>query len=163
MGAESTYGNSWFIQTSVNATYTFGYMGINSGGGAGITIYGNGICYNGANSANWAVVSDENTKENIELANLDICYDNIKRIPLKRFSYKDGVTPKGSDKMRLGWIAQEVQPVFPKAVTPSYKKGFGDCLSLNVEQLNAALYGAVQKLIEKVEILEAKVKELSPP
>jgi hypothetical protein len=138
-------------------------MGINSGGGAGITIYGNGICYNGANSANWAVVSDENTKENIELANLDICYDNIKRIPLKRFSYKDGVTPKGSDKMRLGWIAQEVQPVFPKAVTPSYKKGFGDCLSLNVEQLNAALYGAVQKLIEKVEILEAKVKELSPP
>jgi hypothetical protein len=62
--------------------------------------------------------------------------------------------------MRLGWIAQEVQPVFPKAVTAANKEGFGDCLSLNVDQLNASLYGAVQKLIQKVEILEAKVKEL---
>jgi hypothetical protein len=138
-------------------------MVIRAFGAAGIAIYGSGAAYQDNLNNYWNNFSDENIKENIERADLDICYDNVKSIPLNRFSYKNGIAPPGSDRMRLGWIAQEVQPVFPKAVTVGNKEGFGECLSLNVDQLNAALYGAVQKLIEKVEILEAKVKELSPP
>jgi hypothetical protein len=137
--------------------------GYGTGAGGGFTFYGNGVCTKGDGTTTWVFSSDRNVKENIELANLDTCYDNIKNIPLKRFSYKDGVVTPGSDRMRLGWIAQEVQPVFPKAVVTIQAGSYGECLGLNVDQLNAALYGAVQKLIQKVEILEAKVKELSPP
>ena len=67
----------------------------------------------------WTVVSDERIKQDIELADLDICYDTIKNIPLKRFAWADGVYSEEqvSDRHNLGWIAQDVQKYFSKAVS----------------------------------------------
>jgi hypothetical protein len=66
----------------------------------------------------WTVVSDERIKADIELADLDRCYKIIKSIPLKRFAWADGVyaDEQVKDRHNLGWIAQDVQKVFPKAV-----------------------------------------------
>lgn len=65
----------------------------------------------------WSNSSDERIKENIEFADLDVCYEAIKNIPLKRFNFKDGIYTdeqiKG-DKHGLGFIAQDVQQYFPK-------------------------------------------------
>ena len=151
----------------------------------------------------WTIVSDERIKEDIELADLDICYDAIKNIPLKRFKWKDEVYTEEQvpDRHKLGWIAQDVESVFPKAVrvhefkynqvfeetvipaveeeldedgnvvTPAQperiEKGeliseevIEDCRDLNADQLYAAMYGAIQKLIQKVETLEAEIQEL---
>jgi hypothetical protein len=147
----------------------------------------------------WTVVSDERIKEDIELANLDICYAAIKNIPLKRFKWKDEVysAEQVGDRRKLGWIAQDVEAVFPKAVRikefkynqkfeetiiPAIEDEFDDdgnvikegqpqsidkklisedviedCRDLNADQLYAAMYGAVQKLISKVEALEDTV------
>jgi hypothetical protein len=147
----------------------------------------------------WTVVSDERIKEDIELANLDICYAAIKNIPLKRFKWKDEVysAEQVGDRRKLGWIAQDVEAVFPKAVRikefkynqkfeetiiPAIENEFDDdgnvikegqpqsidkklisedvikdCRDLNADQLYAAMYGAVQKLISKVEALEDTV------
>jgi hypothetical protein len=150
----------------------------------------------------WTVVSDERIKEDIELANLDICYEAVKNIPLKRFKWRDEVysAEQVGDRRKLGWIAQDVEAVFPKAVRikefkynqkyeetiiPAIKEKLDkdgneivkgqperidkklisedvieDCRDLNADQLYAAMYGAIQKLMSKVEALEAKVAAL---
>lgn len=66
----------------------------------------------------WTVVSDERIKAEIELADLDRCYEIIKSVPLKRFAWADGVYTKDQvrDRHNLGWIAQDVQKMFAKAV-----------------------------------------------
>jgi hypothetical protein len=148
----------------------------------------------------WTIVSDERIKEEIELADLDLCYQAVKTIPLKRFKWKDEVYTEEQvrDRRKLGWIAQDVEAVFPKAVgtyefkynqvfeetiipaveevlddegnvtTPAQPERIEkselisedvieDCRDLNSDQLYAAMYGAIQKLMVKVETLEAEV------
>ena len=99
-------------------------------------------------STTWTVVSDERLKEQIELADIDICYSNVKNIPLKYYKWRDDiyssdVTP---DRHKLGWIAQDVEKVFPKAVSQKKMHGYEDCRDLNADQLYATMYGAIQKL-----------------
>ena len=151
----------------------------------------------------WTIVSDERIKEEIEFADLDLCYEAVKNIPLKRFKWKDEIYTEEQvyDRRKLGWIAQDVEAVFPKAVRHhefKYNQVFEeilvpavpeeldddgnvvteaqperiekgeliseevieDCRDLNSDQLYAAMYGAIQKLISKVETLEAEVAAL---
>ena len=105
----------------------------------------------------WTVPSDKRLKENIELADLDICYDNVKNLPLKRYKYKDFLINESAirDRTKLGWIAQDVEQVFPKAISVTNSYEIEDCRGLDADQLYAAMYGSVQKLMQKVEALEA--------
>ena len=122
----------------------------------------------------WTVASDVRLKENVSLADLDRCYDIVKSLPLKRFTWKNDVytADQVKDRSKLGWLSQDVQDVFPKSVDskPFYTKSYirrdeeieetkeelllEDCLSMNADQIYAAMYGAIQKLIQKVEELE---------
>lgn len=61
-------------------------------------------------------LSDERSKENIELANLARCLEIVESLPLKRFSFKKWASPNEYDKTQLGFIAQDVEQVFPKSV-----------------------------------------------
>jgi hypothetical protein len=112
----------------------------------------------------WTVSSDERIKEDIENADLDICYENVKNLKLKYFKWKDEFIEAHSieDKHKLGWIAQDVESVIPKAVTTmnNEKYEIEDFKSLNSDQIIACLYGAVQKLIEKNEKLEEFISRL---
>ena len=105
----------------------------------------------------WTVSSDERIKEDIEDADIDICYENVKNLKLKYFKWKDEFIDDHSieDRHKLGWIAQEVETVLPKAVTTTNndKYEIEDFKSLNSDQIIACMYGAIQKLIEKVESL----------
>jgi len=67
----------------------------------------------------WTVVSDERIKTDIIPANLDRCYDIVKSVPLKHFGFAPGVYTDDqiNDKHSLGWIAQDVQKFFSKAVS----------------------------------------------
>ena len=71
------------------------------------------------NGGSWInTTSDERVKENITTASLDRCYEVVKSIPLKRYRWKDSTYSDeeiGFDRHTLGWIAQDVQPYFPKA------------------------------------------------
>jgi hypothetical protein len=119
----------------------------------------------------WTVVSDARIKTDIVPADLDRCYEIVKSVPLKHFGFKPGVytDEQIQDKHSLGWIAQDVQAVFAKAVsvkpftvhTPQadgtvQDEVIDDCLDLNSGQMIAALYGCVQALMAKVEALEAR-------
>ena len=110
----------------------------------------------------WIEDSDLRLKENVEPANLDICYSVVKNLPLCRFSLKRTWFPDGTDDMnRVGWIADDVEAVLPKAITKSQRislegEVIEDCRALDSDQVMKMLYGAVQMLMAKVEALEAK-------
>jgi hypothetical protein len=123
-----------------------------------------GLNYQANNSYYWAINSDERIKENIEEANYELCYNNINNLALKRFKYKDGLNKDTYDKYRLGYIAQDVQKIFPKNVfvepVSIYNSSnvvieeIKDCLALDAEQISMSLYGAFKHAMKKIEKLE---------
>jgi len=118
--------------------------------------------YTGSGQTTWTTVSDRRIKENIVKASYEKCLDNVKNIELYRFNFKNDVV-NTNDMNQLGFIAQEVQNVYPKAVEVNMiqdKTGeIPDLLSLNTTQIDYTLYGAVKELIKKVEFLEKKLEE----
>ena len=224
----STTNNSriWFgdssnrVEASIQYSNTNNNISISKTGGTGIVVDSNNNVGIGTASPSyqlqlstdsagkpstntWTIVSDERIKEEIELADLDLCYEAVKNIPLKRFKWKDEIytEEQAYDRRKLGWIAQDVEAVFPKAVRQhefKYNQVFEevvipavaeeldddgnivtevqperiekgelisediieDCRDLNSDQIYAAMYGAIQKLISKVESLEVKVAAL---
>lgn len=115
-------------------------------------------------TSTWTVASDERLKTEIKDADLIRCWDIIKDIPLRHYRWKDGIYDAQSvpDRTKLGWIAQEVRDYFPKAVTEkTFITATGEeidkCLDLNTDQLIAAMYGALQRAISKIEELEDRV------
>jgi hypothetical protein len=120
--------------------------------------------FNSTASPQWSTVSDRRIKENIEKASYDKCYDTINKLELYRFNYIKELNNINKDKTQLGYIAQEVNDVFPKAVS-SYEfnntmLSIPDLLSIDVAQINYSLYGAVKKLIEININKELRLKKL---
>jgi hypothetical protein len=101
-------------------------------------------------SSSWTVSSDSRLKINIQNADLNLCYNNIKNLRLAKYTWKDVVytNEEVPDRSKLGWIAQEVETIFPKSVDKINAHGFTDCRTLNIDQIIASLYGLSQKIIE---------------
>ena len=109
----------------------------------------------------WSITSDRRIKENIVKASYDKCLENVKNIELYNFNFKDNCV-NTNDKNQLGFIAQEVQQVYPKAVEVgkmmlNTNETIDNVLTLNTTQIKYTLYGAVKELINKVEMLETKI------
>lgn len=106
-------------------------------------------------SSSWTIASDRRLKENIEDADLNICYNDIKNLPLRIFKWKDSYIKKHNvkDKTNLGFIAQEVEQINKKAVITKIKNQYGleDFKSINKDQLIMSLFGAVKKLQNDIE------------
>lgn len=60
-------------------------------------------------------LSDSRVKEDIALANTAQCLVDVNRLPVSRFKYKD-FTGTHIDVHRTGFMADDVEKVFPKAV-----------------------------------------------
>ena len=124
----------------------------------------NGNIYNFNNSLYWSQTSDRRIKENIEGASYDKCYENIHKINLYRFNYIKEFKTGNQDTNQLGFIAQEIEDIFPKSVfTNSYNSdelNIPDMLSIDIGQINYALYGAVKKLIKMNNDKELRLKRL---
>jgi len=70
-------------------------------------------------SNTWTIVSDERIKTDIQLADTARCCEIVKGLPLKRYTWRDDVytVDQVTDRSKLGWIAQDVEKVIPKAVS----------------------------------------------
>ncbi len=66
----------------------------------------------------WTIFSGKELKENIELADLDLCYVNFKKVKLKRYRYKDDCYSDSeiNDRHMLGFIAGDIELINPKSV-----------------------------------------------
>jgi hypothetical protein len=118
--------------------------------------------YNPTGSPLWSTVSDRRIKENIEKASYDKCYESINKLELYRFNYIKELNNINKDIVQLGYIAQEVKDIFPKAVSTQefYNENLSisDMLSIDITQINYSLYGAVKKLIEIDNNKEMRIK-----
>lgn len=106
------------------------------------------ITANGASQAAFGSFSDERLKENI--VDLPSQLNNVLALHPVEFDYKDG------SGHQVGFIAQEVQQVYPDLVGES-----GGYLTLtDLNKNDARLIKAFQELAAKVEALESRVAEL---
>lgn len=137
-------------------TYTYNNCELWAGNAMRILLEPGGNVKRFGTSTSFDSSSDMRLKENIINADLDLCYNNIKNLRLVHYKWKDNfITPKdSSDRHKLGWIAQEVETIFPNSVTKSEEFGIKDCRSINVDQIYTTLYGCTKKLIEDKENLE---------
>jgi hypothetical protein len=107
-------------------------------------------------STTWTVSSDRRLKNNIHKANCSRCYDIVKDLSLVSFEWDGAKVPEDrvKDRKKLGWIAQDVEAYFPKAIGKVDMYGIEDCRTLDTDQIYASLYGAVQQLQVMVEDLQ---------
>lgn len=103
--------------------------------------------------------SDPALKENVRDADLAKCYTAVQDIPLRRFKYIDPYlsTFQQRDVHRLGFIATELEAVFPKSITytqindiPGYESTFR---MIDTQQIEMAHIGATKVLMGKVSTL----------
>ena len=108
----------------------------------------------------WTISSDRRIKQNIQNADISLCYDVVKHLKLKRFTWDVSYMPNVPDRNSVGWIAQDVSDVFPRAVTQVKNDWFDDFHSLDVDQIYKTMYGALEKVIADKEALESRVATL---
>jgi hypothetical protein len=127
-------------------------------------IYSSTGGYTGSTLTTWTVLSDRRIKENIVKASYEKCLDNVKNIELYNFNFKDNCV-NTNDRHQLGFIAQEVREVYPKAVEVNKmilntNETIDDILTLNTTQIDYTLYGAVKNLIEKIDNIDIELENL---
>jgi hypothetical protein len=111
----------------------------------------------------WNGFSDIRLKEEIVEADLDLCYTNVKSIPLKFYKLKDKyfTSHMARDRHKLGWIAQEVEQFFPKAVNADGTYAdVENVMTLNTDQIYAAMYGAIQRMQQIIESQDQRIEAL---
>jgi hypothetical protein len=103
-------------------------------------------------AGNWVGFSDSNVKTNIQSADLERCYTITSSLKLSYYRYISSISSdfKLNDTHMLGYIAQDVQPIFPKAVqTTNYNSS--SILSLDLTQIQMAHYGTTQYMISSIQ------------
>jgi hypothetical protein len=160
------YSGVTFIQSAQNRPIYFRQYVGNMGSASFNWDFSYSASYNSANSNVWQQLSDHRIKENIKKADLKICFDNVKNINLYRFNYINGFKFGAThDKTQLGYIAQQVSQHFPKSVQRNKtrlddKREVPDLASVNIDQINFTLFGAVKQLIKVVEKQSKRIKKL---
>ena len=116
----------------------------------------------------WSVSSDMRLKENIEDADLDLCYNNIKQLRLVKYTWKDeiinpnyNIDSEEEPHTQLGWIANEVEEIFPKAIKTISAYNFDDCKTLDSDQIIASLFGTAKKLLNEYEEQKNTIQSLN--
>ena len=97
-------------------------------------------------ATSWAAVSDERLKKNVQ----PLAYGLSEVVQLEpvRFDYKDD---ESEDSKRIGFIAQQVKPVIPEAVTGSEETFYG----MSAAELVPVLVNAIKQLEARVAALES--------
>ncbi len=152
----------WEWQAANSAlTITNGAMFLSQGGDLRI----NGANATKASGTTWINPSDIRIKTDVTLADYDRCYEIMSNLDLKRYKYRDDIekfdTSNMNDKTRLGWIAQEVELYYPKAIVESDQYGISNLKSLDVDQIYACMYGTIKKLIKENEDLKININEIN--
>jgi hypothetical protein len=156
-------GAQWTYNHANTNVYHLGNVGIGTKNPQySLHVNGNIFTTEGAyitsSQTSWTTLSDRRIKTNIVKASYEKCLENVKNIELYRFNFKNDIV-NTNDRNQLGFIAQEIQNVYPKAVEANkiYNSEIEGLLTLDTTQIDYSLYGAVKYLIEKVEYYEKKL------
>jgi|GEM_PF-788674 len=143
---------SWGYESQLNYFARPVAIGINDYTGYLLTVNGTAAKPGGGTWATWSDIRLKNIQGNYEKGLKEI----IALKPVK-FNYKVGNTCSlPSDQNYVGFIAQDVQKVFPEAVSEG-KDGY---LTLDVNSINVALVNAVKELDAENDRLKAESNNL---
>uniref|UniRef100_A0A6C0DC38 Peptidase S74 domain-containing protein n=1 Tax=viral metagenome TaxID=1070528 RepID=A0A6C0DC38_9ZZZZ len=107
--------------------------------------------------------SDPRVKEDIEEANLEECFETISNLPLCKYKYIDEYCTKFNvpNTTRLGFLATDVLPHFPKSVHVSdtiFPEFSTSLLTIETSQIEMAHIGATKYLLREIERLENLIR-----
>jgi len=124
-------------------------------------LYANNGGFSGNGSTSWSTTSDRRIKENVVEASYDLCFENIKNINLYKFNYAEKFS-KTTKRTQFGFVAQEVQNYYPKAVQERKIQvkdnlTIKNLLTVDVTQLNYTLYGAVKHFVNEVDKIKSQL------
>jgi hypothetical protein len=166
---KTTEGAQWTYSSNNPNVYHLGNVGIGTTNpeynlDVRGSIYSSIGGYTGSTLTTWSITSDRRIKENIVKASYEKCLENVNKIELYNFNFKDNCV-NTNDKHQLGFIAQEVREVYPKAVEVNKmilntNETIDDILTLNTTQIDYTLYGAVKNLIEKIDNIDIELENL---
>lgn len=113
-----------------------------------------GTAQKSSGAGDWAALSDARIKD--VTGDYDLGLAELLQLTPRRFTYREGTAmPEGP---QVGLIAQEVEVVFPEAVTQGHDKAgdieYDDMRTLNTTNLTYALINAVKTLHERTTQLE---------
>jgi hypothetical protein len=102
--------------------------------------------------------SDPALKEDVTAADTALCFSTIEALPLRRYKFKDAYLQRFQqrDARRLGFLATDLEPHFPKSVTRTEIDLPGVASSIRMidtQQIEMAHIGATQHLMHRVETL----------
>jgi hypothetical protein len=133
----------------------FGYNALGHGANT-ITLGDSEITAIFCNRQTISALSDSRAKQDIQPANLDLCLDAVKSLPVSRWTWGDMAGVR-LDKHVTGWLADDVEKVWPKSVTTSDTYRIKQAKHVAMEDALPTLWGAVQKILERLEKLEEKL------
>ena len=104
-------------------------------------------------------LSDPAFKENVHSADLDMCCQNLAKIPLRAYNYIEPYcsTFHVRDTHRIGFITKEVETLFPKSIqTTAFQEEWGPSTiqMLDMSQIKYTHMGVTQALMQHVSTLE---------
>jgi hypothetical protein len=118
-----------------------------------LTVTSSVTANNGFFSNGVALTSDRRIKTNITSADTLLCYSTVRDLSLHRFEYMSSFRQSKHDVKQIGFIADEVEKVFPKSIhTVSVNTdGFSTLKFVNFEQIQMAHFGATQYMASLLE------------
>jgi hypothetical protein len=143
-------------RTTTNNTYNL--ANFTNAGTPKCVITDGGNLLNTNNS--YGAISDEKLKQDIEDANSQ--WDDIKAVRFRKFKFKDMV----EDGYKLGVVAQELEKVSPSLISEAIDRDVdGKDLGTTTKSVKYSILQmkgivALQEALNRIETLEAKVKEL---
>ncbi len=153
-GIELHYGDAGAYGTLAMVVNSSGNVGIGTDSPGSYKLNVNGSAAK-PGGGSWSNSSDRRLK-NI-LGNYEKGLEAISKLRPVKFQYKKG-NPRGlpSDESYIGFIAQEVQKVFPEAVSPD-KDGY---LDFNMHSINVAVVNALGELYSENKAKDKAIAEL---
>lgn len=110
---------------------------VRAGGSGGVDL--------ASGATSWAAVSDIRLKKNVKPLTYGL--SKINQLDPVRFDYAED---ESEDSQRIGFVAQQVQPVIPEAVTGTQDTYFG----VSATELIPVMINAIKELSAKVVLLE---------
>jgi hypothetical protein len=157
MGSDGGAGIAGIILNSSANTTNAGVNGLaiyNNASGIIRVVATSGGVDLASGATSWSPVSDQRLKKNIEPLAYGLA--QINEIEPVRFDYLEDAS---NDSKRIGFIAQQLQPIVPEAVWGSEETHF----RASATELIPILVNAIKELSAKVEALEARLPEVTEP
>ena len=142
-----------FLDTDRSANSTYNSIYVRANGTGQFSVRGDGVIF--AQNTTVQSISDARVKENVQDSNEGL--NVIKQLRPVRFDFKEGFG--NNRKNQLGFIAQEVETVFPDAVDVSGEtdETHEPYKTVGPASFIPVLVKALQEAMERIETLEARL------